>query len=128
MIRFAAGAAQQQKVEPGAEARLFQQAERALSGALLEALLHQPDFLHHRIMAMRDSELRLLPGQHLIHRLVHRAHRAPALLHADIPCRQHLMPQQCGKQKRRRDRLFLAETFVGVAQRQHDEFLAHRLF
>jgi len=39
VTHFAAGAAQQQKVEPGAEARLFQQTERAMSGALFEAEL-----------------------------------------------------------------------------------------
>ena len=41
--------------------------------------------------------------------------------------RQHFMPEQGGEQETRRAAFALADALVGVGQRQHHEFFAHRL-
>jgi len=50
------------------EARMFQQAIRALPAALLEARLQRPDLLHHAVVAAWDGELAALRVEHVIHR------------------------------------------------------------
>ena len=126
-IHLAAFAAQPQKVVAGAEAQVPEQPVRTLAGALQEARLQRPDFLHVGGETVRDGELLRLCPHHVIHRPVQRGDRRFAFVLEPLPRREHFVPQQCREQESRRDRLARKDALIGVLECKHDEALAERL-
>src|SRR5262249_43801418 len=126
-FELAAVAAQAQEVVTGAEARVLEQPERPLSGALLEARLERPDFLDRRLEPAGNRQPRSLLLEHAVHGVEERGPRPFAGALGGVPARQHFVPEQRRKQKRRGDGLVLAHAGVGVGERQLDEALSERL-
>ena len=100
----------------------------AVAGALFETRLQGPDVLDVAGNAPRDGELFALHVEHRVHCLIQRRNlRFPVGLEL-FPVHQHFVPEQRGEQEAWGNALVAANAVVGIGQRQHHEFLAHRLF
>src|SRR3990172_7096005 len=85
--RWGGGGAEREEVVGHAEARRFEQPERALPGALLETRLHRPDFAHGRGEPAGDGELAALRIEHFVHRGLERGNAPFAVFLARLPGR-----------------------------------------
>gem|GEM_PF-5173865 len=126
-VEFARGAAQQQEVVAGAEARIFQQFIRRAAGAAFEARLHGPDVAHVGGDAALQGQVLGLRFQHVVGGQVQRRDRRFAGGAVGGPLLQHLVPQQRGEQEARRHALAGFDARVGGFEGQGHELHADRL-
>src|SRR2546428_838011 len=124
---LAAVAAQPEKIVSGAEARMLEQPERPLAGALLEPRLQRPRFLDRRFETTRDRESLGLLREHAIHCREQRGHRPLTFCLRRVPAHQYFVPEQRREQKGRSHRLAGPHALVGTGERELDEPRAQRL-
>src|SRR5471030_3232318 len=104
-VNLARGAAQQQEVIAGAEARMLQQLVRRLAVAALEARLHRPDVAHVGADLALQRQFFGLRIEHVVGREMQRRDGLFAGGAIGGPLLQNLVPQQRREQESRRDGL-----------------------